>query len=124
MLRSFPLLIFLLFLVFSCTTSKEIIQSSTDQLSIYQSSKTKSYDLLHMDLDLNLNEKVKTLTGTVILKIKPYFYAIDSLVLDAQYMDIFNVSTLDSALRFSYEYDSTRLTVYFNQTLTRTDTFK
>ena len=124
MLRSFPLLIFLLFLVFSCTTSKEIIQSSTDQLSIYQSSKTKSYDLLHMDLDLNLNEKVKTLTGTAILKIKPYFYAIDSLVLDAQYMDIFNVSTLDSALRFSYEYDSTRLTVYFNQTLTRTDTFQ
>ena len=124
MLRSFPQLIFLLFLVFSCTTSKEIIQSSTYQLSIYQSSKTKSYDLLHMDLDLNLNEKVKTLTGTVILKIKPYFYAIDSLVLDAQYMDIFNVSTLDSALRFSYEYDSTRLTVYFNQTLTRTDTFK
>jgi aminopeptidase N len=66
-----------------------------------------------MDLDLNLNEKVKTLTGTAILKIKPYFYAIDSLVLDAQYMDIFNVSILDSALKLGYEYDSTRLTVFF-----------
>lgn len=78
------------------------------------------WQLMHTDLNLTFNWLERTIQGTAILKLKPYFYAQDSLVLDAKAMDILSIEINQpksegpppEKLRFSYS-DSEHLVIYF-----------
>jgi len=86
----------------------------------YQNPSDKVWQLIHTDLNLTFNWAERTVQGTAILKLKPYFYAQDSLVLDAKAMDILSVEINQpksegpptEKLNFSYT-DSQHIVIHF-----------
>lgn len=89
---------------------------------VYQSSATMRYDILHTKLDLRFDWKRSHVLGLATLQIKPYFYNLDSLTLDAVGFDIHHVN-LSSGKPLSYRYDGNNLTIRLDKTYTRKDTF-
>ena len=71
--------------------SPDTAYANTENDVPYQNPADKVWQLIHTDLNLTFNWADRTVQGTAILKLKPYFYAQDSLVLDAKAMDILSV---------------------------------
>jgi len=55
---------------------------------VYHGSNTRTFDLLHTKIDAHFNWEKSQMYGKAWLTLTPYFYATDSLVLDARGMDI------------------------------------
>lgn len=92
----------------------------------FRSTKEFTFDLLHTSLDLTPLWKTEQMKGKAILTMKPYFYSTDEIVLDAKKMDIHDVKVLfkGNNLKFSQQYDSSKLTVKLTQKLTAQDTIQ
>ncbi len=91
-----------LFLLQSCIHSRKTIKQHTvlDTLDVkvgkpeeyeYRASATHTWDITHTRAALSFNWKEKTANGQVWIDLHPYFYATDSLVLDAKGMRIDSV---------------------------------
>lgn len=101
-------------------TSPDTAYANNENDIAYQNPPDKNWQLIHTDLNLTFNWLERTVQGTAILKLKPYFYAQDSLVLDAKAMDILSVEINQpksegpppEKLRFSYT-DSQHLVIHF-----------
>ncbi len=100
--------------------SPDTAYANTENDVPYQNPADKVWQLMHTDLNLTFNWADRTVQGTAILKLKPYFYAQDSLVLDAKAMDILSVEINQpksegpppEKLNFSYT-DSQHLVIHF-----------
>lgn len=106
----------------ACSNSKELVSVSDPVNTSYRAASNKEFKLLHTDLELEPDWDNKTLKGRVILSLHPYYYEQDSIVLDAQFMDIFSVQILSDDIDF--EYDSIKLKVFLNETVSRNDTIE
>ena len=90
--------------LFSCTgskpitsTSKEITTSTTTKqqvVPLYQKTKSREIDVLHTKLMVDVNWENKQLNGEAYLTIKPYYFSLDTVVLDAKAMTIEKVILL------------------------------
>lgn len=89
---------------------------------LYRPSATMTYDIVHTRLDLRFDWQQRHVLGMADLRIKPYFYTIDSLRLDAVGFDIHKVS-LASGKDLTYRYDGNNLVVLLDKAYTRKDTF-
>lgn len=101
-------------------------QSPTTSRGPYQPSAERAMDLLHTTLHISFNWQKQHLLGQAFLRLKPYFYPQDSLVLDAKGFDIHEV-TLKSGQKnqaLLYKYDQRRLVIALGQTFTRQDTLE
>ncbi|MCO5281251.1 MAG: M1 family metallopeptidase [Chitinophagales bacterium] len=131
--------------VSGCNTSKQIkggknfntqnIEEDTLDEIVLNFSKEKKYrasypidfDLLNTKLDLQIDWQKQHLPGKAILKLKPHFYATDSLVLDAKGMDIIEVALMDkqgNRALLKYTYDSLQLKINLGKTYTAKDTLQ
>ncbi|WP_118976194.1 M1 family metallopeptidase [Taibaiella koreensis] len=117
----------------SCSTLKKSTtvpptpRESTDALSdsligIYRASATKTWELVHTGIDIRLHIKEQTASGTTRLTLHPYYYATDSLVLDAKAMTIESVTTAGQPLH--YTYDTLQLKIKLPQRYSRKDTLQ
>ncbi len=80
--------------------------------SEYRAIATRSWDIVHTRAVLSFNWKEKTANGKVWIDMHPYFYATDSLVLDAKGMQINDVKLKDEkgdVLAFIYENDQLKI---------------
>ena len=68
----------------------EILNAEEKNLP-YQAPADKDWELLHTDLEINLNFKEKNLEGNALISLKPYFYPQRNVRIDAKGMDIFSV---------------------------------
>lgn len=93
----------------SCGTSKkvtleEVVVSAKDE--VYRPAADKVWDITHTKVALSFNFKEKTANGRAWLDLHPYFYATDSLNLDAKGMKIDSVqmvtNTGSQPLKFTY----------------------
>jgi aminopeptidase N len=91
----------------------------------FNSSRTKVHDLLHTKLRVSFDWQKQYLNGTAELRLKPYFYAQDSLVLDAKGMDIHSVSLMrgSNGSPLQYNYDGMKLAIKLNKTYTRDEEY-
>ncbi len=68
---------------------------------------TKLHDLVHTKLEIKLDYDKAWLMGKAWITLKPHFYATDSLVLDAQGMDIHQIAMFNNGglkpLKFVYD---------------------
>lgn len=101
--------LFVIFLFYACSTTKQIesipevfindvfdtlvvsstrVDNSLTSLPDYKNSARRTIDLHHMDLDLNVDWSKQSVHGTATLLLSPYFYPIDTVVLDAKAMNI------------------------------------
>lgn len=126
----------LLSLVYGCKTTETItlpekvveIENPDEKLverPVYQAAYTKKFDLIHTKLDVKFNWEKAHLYGKATLKLRPYFYATNTLQLNARGMDIHKVELITATgnvpLQFVYN-DSLLLNITLNKTYSKTDT--
>ncbi len=70
---------------------------------VYNASETVLTDIIHTKLEVNFNWEKAQMNGTATITAKPYFYATDSLILDAKGMDIHSVELDKKTLVYSYD---------------------
>ena len=136
-LSKYFLLTLTLGLVFSACKSKpnypDNKKSQDPRLSIYRGSVTKLNDILHTELELFPDFAKREMKGIATLSIKPHFYPVDSLVLNAKYMRIESVSIRrdvsgDNRGMFllqplSFAYDSLLLRIKLDKRYTKDDDY-
>lgn len=128
--------VFLLFLIYGCKTTQPILlpekvvelenpDKKPVERPVYQASYTKKFDLIHTKLDVKFNWEKSQLYGKATLKLRPYFYATNTLQLNARGMDIHKVELVSAneniPLQFVYN-DSLLLNITLNKAYTKTDT--
>ncbi len=79
----------------------------------YNPSYKRSNDLLHTRLDLRFDWAKQAVMGKAELILKPLFYPVRSLVLDAQNFDIHKISAGNKDLK--YDYDQQTLTIQLDR---------
>ena len=89
----------------------------------YRASQTRTSDLLHTALDLNFNWEEEQVIGVARLKLSPYFYSTDQVVLDAKGFT-FNKISLSSGKELKYEYDGQLLTVMLDREYSRDEEYE
>ncbi|HEY2648260.1 MAG TPA: M1 family aminopeptidase [Puia sp.] len=81
--------------------------SSKKNISEYRATATKLHDLIHTKLEIKLDYDKAWLLGKAWITLKPHFYSTDSLLLDAQGMDIHQIALFSKSglqpLRFVYD---------------------
>ena len=77
----------------------------------YNPSETRKTDILHTVLHVSFDWMNQQMKGKAIITAKPYFYATDSLILDAKAMDIHSVSVEGNSAKIAYSYDGAFLRI-------------
>ena len=129
-------LIFSGLLTFSCTPKKQIQETTSVENIIdeeeeepamrkhYNPSEKRVNDLLHTKLKVNFDWENQQLNGEAFLTLKPYFYATDSLTLDAKAMDIHSVRESDGkSMELKYTYDGQFLRIKLPKEYSRTEQY-
>lgn len=103
-------------------TVKESGNDTADAAAkIYRASATKVWDLVHTDIDIRFNLKEKTADAISKITVHPYFYATDSMDLDAKDMVIHSVKD-GKGQALTYKYDSLQLHIQLPKTFEQRDT--
>jgi aminopeptidase N len=92
---------------------------------LYQATNTKSNDITHTKLEVKFDWQNQWLFGKATLDIKPYFYSVKKLYLNARGMDIYKLQLVgakgNSDLKYVYENDS--LKIDLDKEYTRNDKY-
>jgi len=112
-------------LIFSCKTQIPIAQeiNQTDQVKIHfhhedtttvesnHPAATRINDLIHSSLKVEPDWKNHALTGQATLILKPYFYPVDKLQLDAKGFDLHRVAMIsdEDTINLKYRYDDKKI---------------
>ncbi len=129
-------LIFSGLLAVSCAQKKQIQETSSVENIIeeeekepamrqhYNPSEKRINDLLHTKLKVSFDWENQQLNGEAYLTLKPYFYATDSLTLDAKAMDIHSVRQNDGkSMELKYTYDGEFLRITLPKEYSRTEQY-
>ena len=111
MKRFFLLLFTLIFLVQIVLAQRSWNNGSWRD--IYRAFPEKKNDMVHTKLEAGFDYQKSQLNGKVWLTIKPHFYPVDSLKLDAKGMDIHSVQLVEAAANtpLKYDYDNLILNI-------------
>ncbi|MGB0933181.1 MAG: M1 family aminopeptidase [Lishizhenia sp.] len=123
------------FLLFSCATTQKLNENKpatntiakeekeVSEQPIYRASEKILTDLIHTKLEVRFDWEKAHLLGKATLTAKPYFFATDSLILDAKGMEIHTVMMNEYPLNYSYT-DGAFLRIALDTVYTLRDTFK
>ncbi|MBK9254319.1 MAG: M1 family metallopeptidase [Saprospiraceae bacterium] len=92
--------------------------------SEYRPSATMRYDILHTKLDLKFDWDKQHVLGKAEIDLKPYFFTLDTVSLDAKGFDIHTIKLLPSGKTLQYIYDSTKLHVILDKSYSRKENLK
>lgn len=97
---------------------------SQSPIGIYQPSAKRTVDILHTDLFITPDWNDKTLKGKAVIYLKPYFYPLRSIELDAKAftIDAISVQHKKTNLSFQKTYNNYKLQIQLDQEISRTDT--
>ena len=99
------------------------LQKQDYTLERYNPSHKREHDLLHTKLDLRfdwVNEKV---LGKATLTLKPYFYEMNKLVLDAKNFEFHKVAFEGQSNDLRYEYDGKQIVIDLGKKYTKDEKF-
>ncbi|MEQ8907936.1 MAG: M1 family aminopeptidase [Vicingaceae bacterium] len=134
-----PLYLLLVFALFqACQPTQEVVQFdesvNLDTIDIeppkpkvYQAAETRVNDLIHTKLEVSFDWDSTYLYGKAFLTFSPYFYEVDSLILDAKGFQLHEVALLNKIGEKSplqYSYDSSFIHIALDKIYQRTDTFQ
>lgn len=94
------------------------------KLPVYRGSYKLENDIIHTALDLKFDWEKEHVLGKATLTIKPWFYAVDKITLDAKDFDIHKINYAGQSAPLKYEYDNERLTVLLGKTIKRGEEYK
>ncbi len=90
---------------------------------IYRASRTILTDIEHTQLKVNFNWAASQMNGVATITCSPHFYTTDSLILDAQSMEILDVKLNGKPLGYKYT-DAKKLRIGLDKAYTRDDQYK
>jgi len=94
------------------------------RLPRYNPSYTLDNDLLHTKLDLHFDWAKEYVLGKATLTLKPWFYPINAVTLDAKGFDIHKISYEGQSTPLKYNYDGERLTIDLGRTIAKNEEYK
>ena len=101
-----------------------VVSAKNNPLDIYRVSDSRPWDIFHTSIALHFDLPGRTANGRVRIKLHPYFYPSDSIVLDAKTMEIDTVALISpfgkQALAFTHSDELLRIKL--DKTYTRFDT--
>jgi len=98
-------------------------EERTFELPKFNPSHTREHDLLHTALNLKFDWENEQVIGQATLKLTPYFYSTDSLVLDAKGFEFNKVAFAESDATLDYDYNGQQIVIQLGKEYTRKDTF-
>ena len=98
-------------------TEEENTVENTEK--IYRSTAKQTFDLLHTKLDVKFNWELQQVYGKATLTVKPYFYPIDTIILDAVNFDIHDIRLLGETNIPGYQYDGEKIKITLPRKYTR-----
>lgn len=123
--------------ILSCGSTKKIPEQKdlnevvvSSKSSEYKATEPRHWDIVHTDISLSPFQKIndsftKEAKGTVMIKMHPYFYATDSLALDAKSMKIDKVMiTKPYPKTLKYNHEDDKLIIKFDREFFKTDTIE
>ena len=130
--RVLPILIF----ISSCSGLKTVNNDNTvvptietsniqEQIPLYQKTESRMLDIIHTKLLVDFNWQKKQMNGEAFLTVKPYYYSLDSISLDAKAMEVKSIKVAFSNYENQeVEFINTGRKIKFKlpKTLTRNDT--
>jgi aminopeptidase N len=93
----------------------------------YNPSAQRINDLIHTRLEVSFDIPKQQLFGKATLDFKPYWYPVDSLILDAKSFDVYRVAMVDKQGNMSdlqYRYVNDQLRIALGKTFTRNETYR
>lgn len=127
-----------IWLLSACSSSKKILKENTELNEIvvssssneYRAAEPKYWDIVHTDILLEPFQKkddsfLKESEGEAVISLHPYYYATDSLVLDAKSMEV-DFVTLQKPFvqKLKYTQEDDKLILKFDRKFQRTDTIQ
>lgn len=104
-----------LILAISCISlhAQKTVYQDTAWKNIYRGTPQKINSLVHTKLDVKFDFEKSYLMGKEWLTLEPYFYATDSVILDAKGMQINEVAIINGSSKkdLKYQYDGLQLTI-------------
>jgi aminopeptidase N len=98
------------------------VPAGVDQAT-YRAAAPRYWELAHTAIDIRFNLAERSAAGSAVITLHPYWYATDSVVLDAQNMIIEEVSGAGQS-RLSYHYDTAKLSIRLPKVYHRKDTLQ
>lgn len=98
----------------------------TNESKVYNPSATRKNDIIHTKLDVRFNIPEEQLFGEAEIQVKPYFYPVDSLILDAKSFDIERVALKNKKgelQNLNYSYSDDFLRIALDTTYTNASTY-
>lgn len=95
-------------------TTQAVAQKTEDSaLSLYRATPEKINDLVHTKLDVRFDYAKRYLYGKAWITLKPHFYPVDSLTLDAKGMELKEVAIIEGTRLkpLKYTYDGRKLNI-------------
>ncbi|SOE20002.1 aminopeptidase N [Spirosomataceae bacterium TFI 002] len=89
----------------------------------YNPSETRTFDLIHTQLDVTPNWETSSLAGEAILKLKPFFYPQNQVILDAKGFEIKSID-LNGQQTQDFNYDGIKLQIELGKSYTNKDTLQ
>jgi len=93
-------------------------------LPVYRGSYKLENDIIHTALDLKFDWEKEHVLGKATLTVKPWFYAVDKITLDAKDFDIHKINYAGQSAPLKYEYDKEHLTIFLGKTIKRGEQYK
>ncbi|WP_192346968.1 M1 family metallopeptidase [Algoriphagus sp. Y33] len=92
----------------------------------YKPSAKIDFDILHTDLDLSFDYQRQAVAGKAELTVKPFFYPVRELVLDAQDFELDEIFFIQRGNKETvrYDYNGEKIRIYLPGELAKTDTFR
>jgi len=111
-------------LVISAPKPDELKAPEEIQLPVYRGSFRLENDIVHTALDLKFDWAKEHVLGKATLTVKPWFYPVNQLVLDAKDFDIHKINFAGQSAPLKYEYDKKILTIILGKTIQRNQEYK
>ncbi|MEL7145653.1 MAG: hypothetical protein AAFO69_04735 [Bacteroidota bacterium] len=91
----------------------------------FRVTRSRSFDLLHTKLSLSFDWGKQHVIGKASLKLIPYYYPQELLILDAKSFDIKGIYLLDNTDRkqLAYQYDAEQLYIELGKVFTKNEAF-
>ncbi|MCS6824782.1 MAG: M1 family metallopeptidase [Cytophagaceae bacterium] len=106
----------------SNTPNQKKIKTPVPARAPYNASRTLYFDILHTKLELVPVWEKQVLEGEATIVCKPYFYAQDSIVLDAKSFLVHKVKNITTGYSLPYRYDGRKIHISLGKKYSRYDT--
>ena len=135
MIKPFFVYFLIISILFSCAKrTKNIVENLSfeekqeelpteyiDNKTVYQSSRKIQTDLIHTKLEIRFDWLKQHLIGKSTITAKQHFFTSDSLILDAQGMEIKQILCNKASLKFTY--DSSQIFIQLDKKYTKEEKF-